>query len=158
MHQTNPKPDPRRKAYLKTLTKSVYDYNRKIMPEDKLKYETKHDGYLVTSDDFNFIGKQLSHGEYRLWMALKRHADFRYPTYQVVWPGEKRLAVIMGISTRQVGTYLRGLKTKGLLISCPRQDKTKLRVLIDPPLDWSQSTKKKLAELKDAYSRCQQTV
>lgn len=153
----NKKSDPRRRGMLKTLMKSVCDHN-KIEITDVLKYKSSHQGYLILFDDFNYMGDHLSFGGKELWKVLNMHVDHRYPDLTVIWPSQPRIAILMGLkTTRQVRHYLDELRSTKppLLISRRRQDKTTLHVLLDPPKEWAQSTKKKLKKEKE--SKPQQT-
>lgn len=133
----------------KGLAKMVYDKHGETPPDEgELRYIGKRNrNFLVTFDEVNYAGKFMTHVEVRLWKAIFMHNWNPDPSYRVSWPGRKRLAILIGKSPDRVSRTIGTLKRKGLLLWKRRLGKSSLYVLKDPPVEWSRTTKRKLAKL-----------
>ena len=100
-------------------------------------------GFLIIPQELVWAGRNLSHGERMTWLAIFQHNWTKDQTERVSWPGRKKLAVMLGISVRQLTTYLDGLKRKGLLKSKRRANNTNLYLLKDPLKVWMRETERK---------------
>ena len=134
----------RRGEFLKELASQME------APEEKdgMEYEGRAKGFQPVPDEICYVGGFLTPGERLCWLALHRHVWERDPEKAICWPGRERLALMIGVSPRQVTTYLNGLRRKGLLKSRRRQNKTSLYFLFDPPKSAMRKTKALLRELK----------
>ena len=69
------------------------------------------------------------------------------------FPSRERLGIILGVGKRQVSTYLKGLESKRLLLRMLRPNQTTRYILKDPPKEWMEETKRKIAEQKAERAR-----
>jgi chromosome segregation and condensation protein ScpB len=67
--------------------------------------------HVALPPEILMAGKRLSHGAFRIWVALAYHARGTAQS----WPGMKRLGEMAGIDQRNVGRYIRELRDVGLI-------------------------------------------
>lgn len=132
----------------KWLLKNVGRNNGREGTNEEFLYVGRARGFLVLRDEIIYSGNKLSHGEKWTWVAIFLH-DWR-PEGQRwrAFPSRERLGIILGVGKRQVSTYLKGLESKRLLLRMLRPNQTTRYILKDPPKEWMEETKRKIAEQK----------
>jgi hypothetical protein len=130
------------------LLKNVGRDNGREGTNEEFLYVGRARGFLVLRDEILYSGNHLTHGERWTWVAIFLH-DWR-PEGQRwrAFPSRERLGIIVGVGKRQVSTYLKGLEEKGLLLRMLRPNQTTRYILKDPPKEWMEETKRKIAEQK----------
>jgi hypothetical protein len=114
-----------------------------------LKYMGTHT--IGVPEDLIFAGKHLSHGEVRLWIAIRSHCGRKDEhSYTRCWPGRERLAMMIGISKTQTSSLIGKLKQKNLLRTRHRGlGKPNDYFLYDPPKNWASETWRKINRAKE---------
>lgn len=117
-------------------------------PKEGLSVPDRFEKCLIVPDEQIKCGTFLTHGEYRLWQEIFHHDWEKDEKKRVCWPGKETLAILMGVSTRQLETYLRGLKDKELLTISRRRGMTTYYHLLDIPKKYMLKTEELIEKAK----------
>jgi len=110
----------------------------------ELEYHGKAEGIISVPDSLIFAGDFLTSGEVRLCLAFLWHCQRRNPGTRVSWPSREMLGVMIGVTPRQVTTYIKGLTSKGVLHVRQRANGTSYYLLCDVPENKMNRTKERL--------------
>ena len=85
----------------------------------------------------------ISHGAFRIWCVLRYFARRPEQKDRESFPGYERIAKMMGVSERQIQTYIKELEKVGLITIAKRQSKTFMGVfnvytMVDPEKWWNE--------------------
>lgn len=89
----------------------------------------------------------ISHGAFRVWCILRYFGRRPDQKDRESFPGYERIAKMMGVSERQIQTYIKELEKVGLITITKRQSKIFMGVfnvytMIDPEKWWNEIGKK----------------